>query len=168
MRLSPPPIRSESRLLTVQFAFRCRICCQWRNWLGVHWRNFIPTPQALHSWVWRGVQCRYRRGHERSYAVHGQFQPVELGPQDGLVLRRGRTPVHCRHVVADTGNQRVSWCHPHSHHPVFSAYYHLTHTNFSRRLSAAELDELFENKVKPWRFQKTQTATQRLVEIKKD
>ncbi|KAF4555557.1 Sugar (and other) transporter-like protein 33 [Elsinoe fawcettii] len=30
--------------------------------------------------------------------------------------------------------------------------------------SAAELDELFEKKVKPWRFHKTQTATQRAVQ----
>lgn len=29
--------------------------------------------------------------------------------------------------------------------------------------SAAELDELFERKTKPWRFHKTETATQRLV-----
>ena len=29
--------------------------------------------------------------------------------------------------------------------------------------SAAELDELFERKVKPWRFAKAQTATQRVV-----
>ncbi|KAH6950307.1 hexose transporter [Ilyonectria sp. MPI-CAGE-AT-0026] len=29
--------------------------------------------------------------------------------------------------------------------------------------SAAELDELFERKIKPWRFHKTETATQRLV-----
>ncbi|PLB46494.1 general substrate transporter, partial [Aspergillus steynii IBT 23096] len=31
--------------------------------------------------------------------------------------------------------------------------------------SAAELDELFERKVKPWRFHKTETATQRLVQM---
>ncbi|SPO00282.1 probable MFS alpha-glucoside transporter [Cephalotrichum gorgonifer] len=31
--------------------------------------------------------------------------------------------------------------------------------------SAAELDELFEQKVKPWRFHKTKTATQRMVEV---
>ncbi|RHZ58053.1 hypothetical protein CDV55_105909 [Aspergillus turcosus] len=30
--------------------------------------------------------------------------------------------------------------------------------------SAAELDELFERKIKPWRFHKTQTATQRLLQ----
>jgi hypothetical protein len=33
---------------------------------------------------------------------------------------------------------------------------------FSSR-SAAELDELFNRKIKPWRFHKTETATQRLV-----
>ncbi|KAF7586541.1 hypothetical protein BBP40_008696 [Aspergillus hancockii] len=33
--------------------------------------------------------------------------------------------------------------------------------------SAAELDELFERKIKPWRFHKTETATQRLVNISK-
>lgn len=33
--------------------------------------------------------------------------------------------------------------------------------------SAAELDELFERKVKPWRFHKTETATQRLVQVNK-
>ena len=33
--------------------------------------------------------------------------------------------------------------------------------------SAAELDELFERKIKPWRFAKTETATQRLVQIEK-
>ncbi|KAL7916798.1 sugar transporter [Trichoderma velutinum] len=38
----------------------------------------------------------------------------------------------------------------------------------TKALSAAELDELFENKVKPWRFQKTQTATQRLVQSRHD
>ncbi|KAL5334203.1 general substrate transporter [Aspergillus crustosus] len=32
--------------------------------------------------------------------------------------------------------------------------------------SAAELDELFERKIKPWRFHKTTTMTQRLVEAK--
>jgi hypothetical protein len=34
------------------------------------------------------------------------------------------------------------------------------------RRSAAELDELFERKVKPWRFHKETTMTQRLVEEK--
>ena len=33
------------------------------------------------------------------------------------------------------------------------------------RRSAAELDELFERKVRPWRFHKTKTATQRMVEV---
>ena len=33
------------------------------------------------------------------------------------------------------------------------------------RRSAAELDELFERKIKPWRFHKTETATQRLVQF---
>ncbi|WYZ43705.1 hypothetical protein EsH8_VII_000141 [Colletotrichum jinshuiense] len=33
--------------------------------------------------------------------------------------------------------------------------------------SAAELDELFERKIKPWRFHKTQTATQNLVNLQK-
>lgn len=33
--------------------------------------------------------------------------------------------------------------------------------------SAAELDELFERKIKPWRFHKTETATQRMVDINK-
>jgi hypothetical protein len=36
------------------------------------------------------------------------------------------------------------------------------HSLLSSR-SAAELDELFERKIKPWRFHKTETATQRLV-----
>ena len=31
------------------------------------------------------------------------------------------------------------------------------------RRSSAELDELFERKIKPWRFHKTETATQHLV-----
>ncbi|KAH4923564.1 hypothetical protein HBI79_169170 [Parastagonospora nodorum] len=31
--------------------------------------------------------------------------------------------------------------------------------------SAAELDELFNNKVRPWRFAKTETATQRLLKV---
>jgi hypothetical protein len=35
------------------------------------------------------------------------------------------------------------------------------------RRSAAELDELFERKIKPWRFHKTETATQRLVQVNK-
>ncbi|WAO95966.1 Hypothetical protein NCS54_01361800 [Fusarium falciforme] len=30
--------------------------------------------------------------------------------------------------------------------------------------SAAELDELFERKIKPWRLHKTATATQRIIE----
>ncbi|KAB5546914.1 sugar transporter [Coniochaeta sp. 2T2.1] len=34
----------------------------------------------------------------------------------------------------------------------------------TKGLSAAEMDELFERKIKPWRFHKTQTATQRAVE----
>ncbi|RSL71454.1 hypothetical protein CEP54_001311 [Fusarium duplospermum] len=34
--------------------------------------------------------------------------------------------------------------------------------------SAAELDELFERKIKPWRFHKTVTATQRMVELNKE
>ncbi|GLI81963.1 hypothetical protein PoHVEF18_010361 [Penicillium ochrochloron] len=33
--------------------------------------------------------------------------------------------------------------------------------------SAAELDELFERKIKPWRFHKTETATQRVVQLNK-
>ncbi|KAH8652623.1 general substrate transporter [Tricladium varicosporioides] len=33
--------------------------------------------------------------------------------------------------------------------------------------SAAELDELFERKIKPWRFHKTETATQQLVNFQK-
>ncbi|WWD19903.1 hypothetical protein CI109_104372 [Kwoniella shandongensis] len=33
--------------------------------------------------------------------------------------------------------------------------------------TSAELDELFENKVKPWRFHKTQTSLQRVVEAEK-
>lgn len=32
------------------------------------------------------------------------------------------------------------------------------------RLTAPELDELFENKVRPWRFHKTKTALQLAVE----
>jgi hypothetical protein len=35
------------------------------------------------------------------------------------------------------------------------------------RRSSAELDELFERRIKPWRFHKTQTATQRLVQENK-
>ncbi|VUC26714.1 unnamed protein product [Clonostachys rosea] len=35
----------------------------------------------------------------------------------------------------------------------------------TRGRSAAELDELFERRIKPWRFHETQTATQRLVEL---
>jgi hypothetical protein len=31
------------------------------------------------------------------------------------------------------------------------------------RRSAAELDELFERKIRPWNFAKTETATQRLI-----
>ncbi|PMD28821.1 hexose transporter [Hyaloscypha variabilis F] len=34
--------------------------------------------------------------------------------------------------------------------------------------SAAELDELFERKIKPWRFHKTETATQRVVQVTND
>lgn len=34
--------------------------------------------------------------------------------------------------------------------------------------SAAELDELFESKVRAWRFHKTETATQRVVKAEKD
>jgi hypothetical protein len=34
-------------------------------------------------------------------------------------------------------------------------------------LSAAELDELFDNKVKPWRFHKTQTALQKSLAIQR-
>ncbi|KAI8660344.1 MFS domain-containing protein [Fusarium keratoplasticum] len=34
--------------------------------------------------------------------------------------------------------------------------------------SAAELDELFERKIKPWRFHKAVTATQRMVELNKE
>ncbi|KAF2008744.1 general substrate transporter [Aaosphaeria arxii CBS 175.79] len=34
--------------------------------------------------------------------------------------------------------------------------------------SAAELDELFERKIKPWRFAKTETATQRVVNMEKE
>ncbi|KAL3471738.1 general substrate transporter [Aspergillus californicus] len=34
--------------------------------------------------------------------------------------------------------------------------------------SAAELDELFERRIKPWRFHKTTTMTQRLIEEKRD
>jgi hypothetical protein len=37
----------------------------------------------------------------------------------------------------------------------------ISNKRFSR--SAAELDELFERKIKPWNFSKTETATQRLV-----
>ena len=39
----------------------------------------------------------------------------------------------------------------------------LTLPSFSR--SAAELDELFERKISPWRFKKTETATQRVVAL---
>ncbi|KAK4042811.1 putative hexose transporter [Parachaetomium inaequale] len=35
------------------------------------------------------------------------------------------------------------------------------------RRSSAELDELFERKIKPWRFHKTETATQRLIKQSK-
>ncbi|KAJ6027072.1 general substrate transporter [Penicillium canescens] len=34
--------------------------------------------------------------------------------------------------------------------------------------SAAELDELFERKIKPWRFHKTETATERLVKAERE
>lgn len=34
--------------------------------------------------------------------------------------------------------------------------------------SAAELDELFERKIAPRRFHKTETATQRIVNLEKD
>jgi hypothetical protein len=38
-------------------------------------------------------------------------------------------------------------------------------TLYSR--SAGELDELFERKIRPWRFRKTETATQRLLVVVK-
>jgi hypothetical protein len=34
------------------------------------------------------------------------------------------------------------------------------------RRSTAELDELFERKIKPWRFSQAETATERLVKSK--
>ena len=34
--------------------------------------------------------------------------------------------------------------------------------------SSAELDELFERKIKPWRFHKTETATQKLVQQQRE
>ena len=36
------------------------------------------------------------------------------------------------------------------------------------RRSAAELDELFERKIKAWRFKDTETATQRLIQTEKE
>jgi hypothetical protein len=41
-----------------------------------------------------------------------------------------------------------------------------TYIDIDSRRSAAELDELFERKVRPWRFHKETTMTQRLVEEK--
>ena len=38
----------------------------------------------------------------------------------------------------------------------------------SVRRSAAELDELFERKIKPWRFAKTKTATQLAVQAREE
>jgi hypothetical protein len=36
------------------------------------------------------------------------------------------------------------------------------------RRSTAELDEFFERKIKPWRFHKTETLTQRIVEMNRN
>lgn len=41
-------------------------------------------------------------------------------------------------------------------------------TNQSTSRSAAELDELFERKIKAWRFKKTETATQLLVKSEQE
>lgn len=81
---------------------------------------------------------------------------MELGFQDGLVLRRRRSSFRDRNVASDPRDQRVS-------EPAITKITDANKSLSSR--SAAELDELFERKIKAWRFHKTETATQRLVEV---
>lgn len=87
-----------------------------------------------------------------------------------MVLRWRRISFRGRDVASDSRNGWV--CFP----PFFpfSIYFDdralfPLRTDGARltlsRRSPAELDELFQSKVKPWRFHKTETATQRLVRI---
>lgn len=84
---------------------------------------------------------------------------MELGTQDRVVLCRCWIPVYARHVVPDSRDKGVR-----DLSLSFWSRLNLLCAHTCRR-SAAELDELFERKVRPWRFHKTETATQRLVQM---
>ncbi|KAL0942058.1 MFS alpha-glucoside transporter [Colletotrichum truncatum] len=60
---------------------------------------------------------------------------------------------------------KASWLYAGLGLPFTAAMWFLIPETKNR--SAAELDELFERKIKPWRFHKTTTATQRVVEQNK-
>ena len=84
---------------------------------------------------------------------------MELGLQDWILLRRRRSDLGCRNLVHHPGNRWVC-------RPVLLLFTPIA-DQFTRR-SAAELDELFERKIKAWRFKNAETATQRLVEVEKE
>ena len=79
--------------------------------MGLHRRDLVPAPPALHGGVRRGKHLRHRRGHGPADAVHGQLDCMELGPEDGLVLRRRRPALHGRHVVSHSRDCSVSTAH---------------------------------------------------------
>ena len=87
---------------------------------------------------------------------------MELGFQNSLVLCRRRAPYCYCSVAFDSGSVWVSF---QIVHQILSGVN--TKLWYPRR-STAELDELFERRIKAWRFHKTETATQRLVAEKKD
>ena len=79
--------------------------------MGLHRRDLVPAPPALHGGVRRGKHLRHRRGHGPADAVHGQLDCMELGPEDGVVLRRRRPALHGRHVVSHSRDCSVSKAH---------------------------------------------------------
>lgn len=100
---------------------------------------------------------RHRHYHGCLGALYGQRESVELEFQDWLVLRRSRFHFNSWNVVPYARNQGV--CTSKCLREAVSNF-----ANFqSSRRSVAEIDELFERKIKAWRFAKTETATQRLL-----
>jgi hypothetical protein len=88
---------------------------------------------------------------------------VELGPENDLVFHRNRRAFSACLVVLVAGNRWVRWSLF-----FFSFCFFKVYIDQRGRRSTAELDELFERKVKPWRFHRTLTLTQRMAEMEED
>lgn len=105
---SKPRQRYSIQPFTNSSSYRCRPSCERRNRLGLYWRDLIPETSTLHSWIWCSCNMRRRCGDEQPGSIYDQRQQVGLGPENRLVLRRGRFSIYPGNVVFDSRDFWVS------------------------------------------------------------